>query len=204
MSLINEALKNAQRESQGDSAPAVRDAHISDARDAGGVSQKKVALLVMLVALVGGVAWFLAKSEPEAPVVARTPQVKSPASEPKAPAAEVKPVAPAESPKVAPAPAVPVVAPAEPTLPVVNPAPVAPPVVAAPPAPQENPEVLKLVGLMNVSLARKATSRAVINGVVVKVGDILSDQPKVVLHEIRDTSVVFTDAAGVRYEKRYK
>ncbi len=201
MSLINEALKQAQRETQGDNAPAIRDAHVSDAtRDVGGSKFPLVLAALVVAAGAGGAFWFFGGSAPAVPpappkVVETTPAPVAPAPvvaakppvEP--PAAAVEPPV-AKAPEVAPVVAVATLTPAA--------------AVETPPAPVRNAAIEEMVSLMRLSLVRKATSRAVIDGVVVKVGDRLSEQPLLILVEVTDGGVLFRDAAGLTYEKRLK
>lgn len=198
MSLINEALKQAQRESQGPNAPAVRDADVSTANKSRGGPNFAV-IAVVLLAVGGAGAWFVLRDTP-APADTRaavtTPVPTRPAEPaPKAPepAVTVTPPAPPVVPVAA------IVKPAEPAAPVVPAEPEAP---VAPAAPVQNPQVLQMMSLMRLSMVRKSTNRAVIDGVVVKVGDRLSEQPPLVLAEVTDNSVIFKDGEGVSYEKR--
>ena len=204
MSLINEALKNAQRESQGDSAPAVRDTHLTEAALKGASKSRALPLLLAVILVAGGAAawYFLSSGEvPPAPAVATKPAepvAKAPApTVPPEPVTAVEPVKPAEPVAVTPEP----VKPAEPVVAQVEPV---KPAVIEPPKPVENAEVRALVDSYRVTLARKSTGRAVVNGTVVKVGEVVTQAPYVALKEITDVSVIFCDAAGVGYEKRYK
>lgn len=201
MSLINEALKQAQRETQGDNAPAIRDAHVADATRAVGGSKLPLVIGVLTVSVAAGVAfWVLGESAPSTPPV----QAKVVDTVPAPVAPPAAPVAPVVAPKPPIAPAVvaaeaPVVKPPE--VAVVTPV---APAVEPPPAPVRNPAIEEMVSLMRLSLVRKATSRAVIDGVVVKVGDRVSEQPALTMVEVVDGGVVFRDAAGLTYEKRLK
>lgn len=213
MSLINDALKQAQREAHGDNAPAVRDVHVSGAASSVGRSRFPLFFGALIAASVAGAGyWFYVKPEAPAPVppkVADTaPKITAPAPEPTVPApksAIAPPVAhaPAIAATVAAAPAKATSSgSSEPAVVIPGAEPVSEAV--APPVPVKNPALIEMVASMRLSLVRKATSRAVIDGVVVKVGDQLCEQPRLVLAEVTDSGVVFKDAAGLMYEKRLK
>jgi hypothetical protein len=228
MSLINEALKKAQREGNGKDAPAARNPDVTSATQNG----RKPGLgaiaggVVALLAVAGGVGYYLTQDEPKAEVasavpapkvehkaVAETPAVAKPVESsvtPAVPSPEVKPAGatpftgevakPAEVVTKVETPVAvnPVDAPVTPVTPVI------PPVPVTPSAPVQNPEITEMIGRMKVSLGRKKTGRCVIDSVVFKVGDQLSASPAINIKSVTDTEVVFSDVNGVEYAKKYK
>lgn len=208
MSLINEALKEAQREAQGDDAPAVRESRSLNAHLAPRSSKAPlIAGGVVFVLAVAG-TWFALRKPPAEPVAPTVPPVVAAEPEASEPTPPVAPKPPAESTgtevaAVTPPPAEVAPAAVAPVAPV-PPAPPAPVAPVAPAEPVQNEQVVQMISLMRLSMVRKATGRAVIDGVIVKVGDRISEQPLLVLTKVGDAGIVFTDGAGVTYEKRLK
>lgn len=196
MSLINEALKQAQREAQGGDAPAVRDADVAEAV-AGGGRRYRMWAMILVAAVAAGAAgvWWSGRSV-EAPDAKRT--AVAPPSVAPAPATTTS------SSSVTTAPAGAVVTPDVPAEPVAPVAPPPPPPPPAPVVPEKNAQLVEMVSLMRLTLVKRTTGRAVIDGVVVKVGDKLSEEPLLILDAVTDSGVVFKDAAGLVYEKRLK
>lgn len=223
MSLINEALKKAQKDGNGKDAPAARSPDVSSAalnnRKPGGA--KVIAAVVAILAVAGAAGYYFMQGE--APSGTSVPPVQNAENNPLEKAAP--PLKPVETPVVpsgvapdstpAPTPSVGEAAkPAETTVNVAAPevvksaeAPVAPVVPIAPVTPQapvQNPEIVGMIGRMKVSFGRKKTGRCVIDTVMFKVGDQLSPSPVINIRAVTDTEVVFSDVNGVEYTKKYK
>ena len=185
MSLINEALKKAQAEQHGKAAPSSRSPGIV-APPPRGRPNRALPLIGGGVILVGGAFALLQVF----PFSEETP--------PPAPAPHRKVVAPVPA------------KPAEPAPPVATPPPVAvkkPEVTAPvvekpkPPAPKTNPAVAALVEVMRVTFAKASTGRCVVDGVILRVGERVSEEPRITVFKVTDETVIFADANGVEYAK---
>lgn len=223
MSLINEALKKAQKEGNGKDAPAARSPDVTSAarngRKPGGAAI--AAGVVVILAVAGGAGYYFTRDEPT-PVISSTAPVQTTETKPVAEGSGVAkstetPVSPATSTSettkpVATTPPVGEIAkPTETTTKATEPVtvkpvgvPVTPVAPVTPSAPVRNPEITEMIGRMNVSFGRKKTGRCVIDTVMFKVGDQLSPSPVINIKAITDTEVVFSDANGVEYSKKYK
>lgn len=210
MSLINEALKKAQMEGGGKSAPAVRNPDVSSA--ALKARRPKVALFAVIgvaVAVAGGVGYYVMMPDEPAPVVVRrVPKVARVEPDIAAKPAVQEALA-VVNPEAAPAPAaevksVAVEAPAPSAPEAVAPAATVARVAAVAPPPVRDPDVEDALGRMNLSLGRKQTGRCVIDGSVYKIGDRVSLHPVIEIKGITDSGVIFSDGNGVEYEKKYK
>lgn len=205
MSLINEALKKAQQDVHGDAAPASRHPSSGSAGEVRSAGRGKLILLgvILLAVVAAGAVWVLDSEEAPAPVA---PPRVAPVAKPQPPPAPV-----VEEPIiiVTPIRPAPVAVPAAPPAPPALPAPVAvvAPVaveVAVVAAPQRSSQVEAMVELMRVSLGVVRTGRCVVDGIVFKVGDTIATDPLITLKSVSADSVIFTDANGLTYEKKYR
>ena len=210
MSLINEALKKAQRDRQHNTGMLL---HKDDRSQHGAQVQPQQAspwpwvfasITVVVVSLLIGVALYIISGKTPTPEsVARTvAQIPVPAAE-KAPTPipAPEPVADIPSPLSEPAPKE---APAvEATTPSASlPIPASPPkrIAAAP----KIVDLLKQISVTGVLLSDdEGQARIYIDGQVYWDGDTLNPQLQVKIAEIRGQAVVFVDESGVRYTKRF-
>jgi hypothetical protein len=193
MSLINEALKKAQRQRAVEaSAPAAAKAGGRVARRAAPLSARSIVLIAggIAVGLMGAVTitiFLVYRDPPPAPPTAR-PVPAAPVA--KAPAAP-KPV-PVEAP---PAPKI-----EEPA--VVTPAPL-PPVEKLPPEP--NPKVYAFLETLRVAGIRASATdpKVLMNDRVYKLNDWVDRPLGLRLTGVTSSSLTFTDEAGISYEKTF-
>ncbi|WP_404420984.1 hypothetical protein [Nibricoccus sp. IMCC34717] len=218
MSLINDALKKAQREREnqntgGAFTPPPPSANFPSPASPPPPRGRPWLLIAALVVFVSGLtAWLTSRisTKPaEAPVVTAAPK---PTAAPQATATPSAPlVVAAAEPTRAPAPTsrpAPTMAPRRQATPVPTQAPmVAPakslePVRISPAA--ERARKLLLVNQLRVSGVRisERGNRALINDRLVKIGDTVESIPGLTVVEIEQESIVFTDDTGHRYTKR--
>ena len=225
MSLINEALKKAQRQRTDAAGPAELPSTTPAApgqpvpriakRPPPMPARTLVLLLVGggLVLVTGGILTFvLLTIDTKPPIVAHATPVVHPTplappsttTLPTAPPALVVPQAPAPAAPVAVA-----IAPAPvetpiPTVTLPTPTPVAPPrPVVAPPKPVANPAINTLLDALRISGVRISgvDSKVIMNDRIVRLNDVVDRSTGLRLTKITATSLGFTDSAGFEYTK---
>ena len=221
MSLINEALKKAQRARNDGAAPAATDADGRVAKRAEPKSAKSTlfiavgAATLVVISMVGTALWMsrtpAAHTETK-PAVAKPAEPAAAASS--GPTLVVPPLsspAPASPVATAPKPA----APKPETVPANNAAPVSapvatvaaptpPPVVAPPPA-KSDERVHQFVEAIRVTGIRASgsDSKVLMNDRVYRVNDVVDRTLNVRLTKVSSDSLTFTDANGVTYVKYF-
>ena len=224
MSLINEALKKAQRDRHLENLPASAAGNSrATARTAAGPSKSTLLLIatgvfvLFVVAVVGAVLFI--NREPAAKV---TPGRASASVPPASQSRPAETVSPAASPIIAaPAPVSPPPPAAVPptiviSLPSVAAAksesvsPAVAPVKAdaPPPAPAAekfDPRLQTMVDGWHINLVRVAgpDSRLFMNGTSYRIGDTIDRASGLKLTEVSTTTLTFTDSAGSTYSKRH-
>jgi hypothetical protein len=223
MSLINEALKKAQRDRHLDSLPPMPGGG-GHPRRGRGLSTQTIILIasgvaaLFVLSVVGTV--FLINRTPSS----KTGAVKAPAK-PAADATAGTPmiVVPLAKPSPVPVAATPVPTPT-PTSPPVAMVPVAAPVREAPPAAPSNVVSLNLGASRSPSVSEKFDQRVqtlvdswhvtmvrplgddsklFMNGSVYRIDDVIDRTSGLRLTKVSTTTLTFTDAAGMTYVKRY-
>lgn len=231
MSLINEALKKAQRDRHLENLPPSPDGSPRTARRANGPSKSILILLgtgiiaLFVVAVVGTVLFINREPAPK-PVVAKAPALSPPAVA-TAPAIAPAPIiaAPVATPPPTPAtatstaPAIVVAIPPATTAPAVVSEPAAAPAASTPvlpslkvspppPAPAADKFDARLQTMVdgwhvNLVRAAGADSRLFMNGNVYRIGDVIDRASGLRLTEVSTSTLTFTDASGSTYLKRH-
>lgn len=232
MSLINEALKKAQRARHDGTAPATGDAEGSVAKRAEPKSAKSTLLIavgaatLVVVSMVGTALWMSRSPAPHAetkPIAVKPAEsaatssptlVVPPISAPPATTPPATTTAKPNPPSVKPAPANP--APTSPaplaSAPIATPPNAAPAVVSAPtPSPEPPPaakpdeRVHQFVEAIRVTGIRASgtESKVLMNDRVYRVNDIVERTLGVRLTKVSTDSLTFTDANGVTYVKYF-
>ena len=225
MSLINDALKKAQRERSGAAPQPLPAASATPAHAPGNRAPARPAtnlwpIAIAAVALVGGGAavWFLkpaapapatvaATVQPVAPLVPATPAQVAPATTPAEPALPLLHINIPASPAATPPPVA--VAQPLPPPPVAAPAPATPPATAAPAAPfqvtlqLEDPRILAFLDNARINGIRIAADDAKLsmNNKIFRTGDVVDRELGLKLMTIRPGELVFEDKRGIQYRK---
>lgn len=198
MSLINEALKKAQRLRQEDSAPG------SDASESAPADRvikrsppKSTNTMVLLVA--GGVALIVLS------VVVTVFLLNRPAASPSAPIGNLTPEAPAVPPVLITPPFIPTIEPAPIIIAAAPPEPVP---VTPPPLPadsQPDPRVAAFVETIRVAGIRSSgsESRVLMNERVYRVNDLVDRALNIRLTKVEADTLTFADANGISYVKKF-
>ena len=227
MSLINEALKKAQRARHDGATPAAADAEGRVAKRAEPKSAKSTLLIAagaatLVVVSMVGTAWWMSRSpaphaetkpaavKPAEPAATTgptlvVPPISAPPTTPAPVTATAKPNPPAEKP--APASPAPVSTTPIATAPTVPPAVVAAPTPTPEPAPAAKPDerVHQFVEAIRVTGIRASgtDSKVLMNDRVYRVNDIVDRTLGVRLTKVSTDNLTFTDANGVTYVKYF-
>lgn len=224
MSLINDALKKAQKQREGQtglpvSPPSLRDVPIPAVPKASRspsavVVGITVSLgLILLLTLGAGAAYLIFQWRPTGesapPALAQTSgetanepsrngEMTSPPTLDPVPASQPTPVTPAPAPAPAPVPT-----PATQAAAATTPAPTAPAQSPRVPLVERNPEVEQYLRRVNIS-AREAgpDSRVAIDGTVFFLGDVVMPEFGLRLTGVTTNRIVFQDEAGAIYYRR--
>ncbi len=228
MSLINEALKKAQKQRTGDSPPLAAMPGVGGepaariARRAKPVGFNAMLLRIgfgaggAVVLLIAGI--FLVrvlKNRPEAPPPAKiSPPATAPAAVTAPVPASVTPAAPSTStntfvlPLATPAPAV--VQKNEPVAAKVEPQPVSPPPEVAPPkpvapAPKMNPKAIAYIENLHIAGIRASSydSKVLMNDHVYRIGDLVDPDLGIKITGITSSSLTFKDDRGAGYTRQF-
>jgi len=216
MSLINEALKKAQRLRQEEPTPGSPASESAPAdrvikRSAPKSTNTMVALVaggVVLVVLSVVVTVFLlnrSSDTPVAPVASSTPQapILTPAITPEIRPPVIAAIEPASAAPAVPEPTTPVSAPVIMAAAPVEPVPVAPPLPTA--DPQPDPRVATFVEAIRVAGIRSSgdDSRVLMNERVYRVNDLVDRTLNVRLTKVETDTLTFADANGISYVKKF-
>ncbi len=207
MSLINEALKKAQRqriEGSGTPLPA------SPAASAAPIVKRRpppsantlVTLVLggLAVLILGGIlSYVFLAPDDSAPEPARTtPITAKPAHTAPSPSPQVAPPATGDE-----IPTVMVKLPAIPSTPSPAPVPDPPKPPAAKPAPAANPRVHQLLDTLRVSGIRLSDTdpKAIVNDRLYRLNDIVDHGTQLRLFRVESSALIFIDAGGFEYRK---
>lgn len=208
MSLINEALKKAQRERQTDPGILVRN---DDERHGAQIAPPPASpwpwifasISVVVIALLVGVSLFIFSGKEEKPTPQPSESLAGPAPSEALPAA----LEPKPTPESAPAEAAPLTqtpTPAESIAPQPESTPKTTDKPARITANADIVALLKQIKVTGVLMSEEdGQSRIFIDNQEYWEGDTLNPQLQVKIAEVRDQSVVFVDESGVRYTKRF-